>query len=157
MTLSLKLKLVLLAVCISLWSLLFGYAMSQLSIASKNLEKEDRNVVMTDAWSYSSGNSRDGYEGRFTEIETGIELTHGIEAYQYHAYVKNPVPKPMVLALNKVKLKQADSSQLILASVSLFIASVSALIFFAVQVALLRVQRGFMYELSTCIYGGKRG
>lgn len=101
---------------------------------------------MLDAWSYSSGNSREGYEGRFADDETGIHFTYRIEAHVYHAYAKKLTPETMVLMLSKDAILGRNSDALLLGVTFLSMALAFTPCFFLI------LQFGFYPRKSGMVY-----
>lgn len=147
MKLSLKLKTGLFLVLFVAWFFVLNFTASSADEVSALSKKQFRNVVMLDAWSYSSGNSRDGYEGRFVDEESGVNFTYTIPAHVYSAYSKRLTPEAMVLKLTTAELEGKNVDALLLGVVFMSVALIfSACVFIAFQFAFFKYKRGMIYD-----------
>lgn len=153
---SLRVKLGLAVVLIIVWLVLTVMAVRGFDRAMSLLDKQPRNVVMIDAWSFNNGNSREGYEARFVDDETKIEFTSRIDSWEYRSYVRNPVPTKMVAELRKGVLGIEDRGCInyfiwFMAMTSLFGWGMVA------TAVSLRFERGFAHELRCHFRSSKNG
>jgi len=143
----LKIKTGILLVLTVLWILAAFQVFTMLSEAHQLSKKTTRLVEMVDAWSYSSGNSREGYEGRFIDDSTKLKFTHRIEAYEYHAFAKNPVPVKSIRALSEIDITEVSLGALAFGCGLLFVALALTLVAFgSFQATLFERNAGMVWE-----------
>lgn len=145
----LRLKASIIFVLFAAWVGLFSYSMNALWGFEELGKKQLRQVVMLDAWSYSSGNSREKYEARFQDHASGKEFVYGIDSLTYHVFIKTFAPKETELMLSDTAVGLQPNNEgniVIVAAMTVFLALAGG--FLAIVIAAYSAhRRGWVYEI----------
>lgn len=117
-------------------------------------EKKVRNVVMLDAWSYSSGNSRDRYEGLYQIEGSEVTFVYDVSSYNHHLFVKNgqPIRTSISVSDRTTGERSHDRNDVFFAVGSLFMLFIIGLMAGALQASFTAHRRGWVYDLVMDIY-----